>query len=70
MSNILIYTLNQAAKILRFRPSYLKYLITSGEIDYFIPPGRKQIRITHEALVQFINNNTFNTNNRSSDDKP
>lgn len=65
--HIMIYSLNQAAKLLRLRPSYLKFLITSGEIDFFVPPGRKQIRITHDALLQFIHNNTYNTNGKSND---
>jgi len=59
--SIKLYSIREAAKILEVRPSYVSSLISSGEIDFFLPPGRKHKKITHAALVEFINNNSFNS---------
>ena len=61
MSTVETYSISEAAKILKFRPSYVNYLIKIGELDYFLPPGRKHKRILHKSLESLINNNTFNS---------
>jgi hypothetical protein len=67
LSTFETYSISEAAKILKFRPSYIKFLIAVGELDYFLPPGRTQKRIPHKSIEILITNNTFNSKELNND---
>ena len=59
--SIKTYSIREAAKLLEVRPAYISTLISDGNLDFFLPPGRCHKRIPHNSLLNFINNNTFNS---------
>jgi excisionase family DNA binding protein len=52
----------RASRLLRVSPSYISYLIAEGELDFFLPPGKKQKRIPLESIKNFIEKHTYNNN--------
>lgn len=55
-----VFSVSEAAKMLKVSRSYINYLIDQGHIDFFLPPGKKRKKITSSALQNFIKDNTFN----------
>ncbi len=66
ISNISTYSIKKTAQLLKVSPSYVSYLIAQGELDFFLPPGKKHKRVTHQAIAEFIEKHTFN-NKREED---
>ena len=65
----LTFSISAAADITGYDRSYIRHLIEIGELDYLIPPNRKQKRVTLFSLINFIRDNTYNNKERSADDE-
>ena len=48
--------------MLEVSPSYVSYLLAEGELDFFLPPGKKHRKITLESINRFIERYTYNHN--------
>jgi len=55
-----LFSIKKTAMLLGYSPSYISYLISIGAIDFVLPPGRTQKRISKEAIEKFIKENSFN----------
>jgi excisionase family DNA binding protein len=66
-TNISTYSIKRAAQLLKVSPSYISHLIAEGELDFFLPPGKKHKRIPHNVIAEFIEKHTFN--NKKEGDK-
>lgn len=58
--NFSVFSVSEAAKMLKVSRSYINFLIDHGYIDFFLPPGKKRKKITSNALNNFIRENTYN----------
>lgn len=60
MSSLITYSIQETAKLLKLRTSYVNFLIANGELDFFLPPGKKHKRIPLSSIEKFILNHTYN----------
>lgn len=52
-----VYTATEAAEILKVKPITIKKMVKDGRLEgSFIADGRRSIRITEEAIREFLKN--------------
>jgi excisionase family DNA binding protein len=66
-ASISTYSIKKASQRLGVSPSYISYLIAEGELDFFLPPGKKHKRVPHKAIEEFIERYTYN--NKQKDEE-
>jgi AraC-like DNA-binding protein len=66
-ASISTYSIKKTSQRLGFSPSYISHLIAEGELDFFLPPGKKHKRVPHKAIEEFIDRYTYN--NKKKDEE-
>lgn len=66
-ANISTYSIKKTSQRMGVSPSYVSYLIAEGELDFFLPPGKKHKRVPHKAIEEFIERYTYN--NKKEEDE-
>ena len=66
-ASISTYSIKKTSQRLGVSPSYISYLIAEGELDFFLPPGKKHKRVPHKAIEEFIERYTYN--NKQKDEE-
>ena len=60
IANIPVLSIKKTSRMLEVSPSYVSYLLAEGELDFFLPPGKKHRKITLESINRFIERYTYN----------
>ncbi len=66
-TSISTYSIKKTSQRLGVSPSYISFLIAEGELDFFLPPGKKHKRVPHRAIEEFIERYTYN--NKKKDEE-
>ncbi|MFZ0452913.1 MAG: hypothetical protein WAM24_04125 [Ignavibacteriaceae bacterium] len=53
-------SIKKTSRMLEVSPSYVSYLLAEGELDFFLPPGKKHRKVTLESINKFIERYTYN----------
>jgi excisionase family DNA binding protein len=67
ITNISTYSIKKSSQRLGVSPSYISYLIAEGELDFFLPPGKKHKRVPHKSLEEFIERYTYNNKRKDEE---
>ena len=59
-TNIPALSIKRTSRMLEVSPSYVSYLLAEGELDFFLPPGKKHRKVTLESINRFIERYTYN----------
>ncbi len=60
ITNIPALSIKKTSRMLEVSPSYVSYLIAEGELDFFLPPGKKHRKVTLKSINKFIERYTYN----------
>lgn len=66
-ASISTYSIKKTSQRLGVSPSYISYLIAAGELDFFLPPGKKHKRVPHRAIEEFIERYTYNNKKKDKE---
>ena len=58
--NIPALSIKKTSRMLEVSPSYVSYLLAEGELDFFLPPGKKHRKVTWESIERFVERYTYN----------
>ncbi len=60
IANNAALSIKKTSRMLEVSPSYVSYLLAEGELDFFLPPGKKPRKVTLESINRFIERYTYN----------
>ncbi|MGB8320323.1 MAG: hypothetical protein WCE54_19485 [Ignavibacteriaceae bacterium] len=62
-------SIKKTSRMLEVSPSYVSYLLAEGELDFFLPPGKKHRKVTLESINKFIERYTYNNKMKDEERK-